>query len=240
MWLSQSLKINASVFYKMTGSTVFVFAAFQLVVWYFLLSDARDDLNRHLTRKEQVEKEWQHIQNQANKLKEATFINVSWANHRIESEKAVVPTQWLIEGSASVVEWQALLERVEKHIALGLQSIHWQRGLNGQWRGRLLFDIKTPKSNREYHNWLPTKLRSNPFTEKGWQVLSTMRVGESTSALLKYKQQPHWVREGSWLPSVGLMVDAVFFDRVILQTKDGSQIVLMIQEKKGVNDDIAN
>jgi len=236
MSLSQYLKTDISSLYKITGSTVCVFVMLQLAVWYPFLSDAQNDLNHHLKRKERVKTEWRQIQEQANRLKEAVFINELWINHRIESEKNAMPTQWLIEGDAGIIEWQALLEKIEEHAALGLQSVQWQRLSNGQWRGRLLFDIKIPRANREYHNWLPIKLRNHPFVEKDWRILSTMRVGENTSALLEYRQKRHWVRQGSWLPSVGLTVDKVSFDQVTLRTKNGSKIELAVREIGGRDD----
>ncbi|ETX09653.1 hypothetical protein MUS1_06455 [Marinomonas ushuaiensis DSM 15871] len=236
MLLSQYLKIDISSLCNITGSTVCIFIMLQLAIWYPLLSGAQDDLERHIKRKERAETEWQKIQGQANRLKGMTFLNEVWVSHHIFSEKNAVPTQWFIEGTAGLIEWQTLLEKVEEHVALGMQSVHWQRLPNGQWQGCLLFDIKIPKANREYHNWLPTKLRSYPFVEKDWQVLSTMRVGENASALLEYKQQRHWVRQGSWLPSAGLTVDTVTFDQVTLMTKEGSQIALTVRKIGDMDD----
>lgn len=236
MSLSQYLNVNTSSLYNITRLTVCVFVMLQLAVWYPLLSDTQDDVDRYLKQKERAETEWRQIQEQGNKLKEAAFIDTDWVSHRITSEKNALPTLWSLEGSAGIFEWQTFFEQVEEHIALGLQSVYWKRQKNGQWRGRLLFDIETPKSNREYHNWLPTKLRGTPFVEKDWRILSTMRVDGNTSALLEHKKQRHWVRQGSWLPSVGLTVDTVSFDRVTLEAKDGSHIALTVREEGDADD----
>ena len=99
-----------------------------------------------------------------------------------------------------------------------------------------MFNINAPKVNREYHNWLPSKLRTYRFERKDWRLLSTVRTDESASALVTYKKSRYWVRKGSWLPEAGLSVNAVSFDRVILVAKDGSQQALNIREADGQDD----
>jgi len=232
MSLSQYLKTKASFLYAINGSVVLLLVILQLAAWYPFLFQAQEHMNRHTRLKDRANQEWQQTQKHAKKLQTTNFVEASWARHRVEATQDGVPTKWSLEGIASVAEWQGLLEKAETQFALGLFSVYWQREPNGQWQGRFLFTINKPKANREYHHWLPTKLRASRFIKKDWHLLSTMRTGKDISALVTYKKKRHWVRENSWLPEAGFTVNAVSFDRVILIAKDGSQQTLIVREGK--------
>uniref|UniRef100_A6W2T6 Uncharacterized protein n=1 Tax=Marinomonas sp. (strain MWYL1) TaxID=400668 RepID=A6W2T6_MARMS len=236
MFLSKYLKTNGASLKNIKGSVVLLLLLLQIAVWYPFLSQAQDELNRQSKLKARAESDWKKTQQQAILLRDMYLLDESWLQHRVEDAKNGVPTQWSINGSASLTEWQIVLEKIETQFALDLLAASWQRGSNGYWQGHLLFAIKIPKANREYHDWLPTKLYMNRFEQKDWQLLSTMRIGDNTSALVAYKNARHWVSEGSWLPEAGLTVNEVSFDRVTLMAKDGSENALAVREQGGRDD----
>lgn len=236
MYLSKFLKANAVSFININASVVFLLILLQIAIWYPFLSQAQDELNRQARLKNHAENDWKKVQQQANLLRDIRSLDESWLQHRVEDTKNGVPTQWSIEGVAPLMEWQAVLEKIEERFALGLLSVSWQRKADGQWQGRLLFTVQPPKANREYHNWLPTKLYMNRFVPNHWQLLSTMRMGKNTSALVVYKDTRHWIREGSWLPDAGVSVDEVSFDRVILMAKDGSKQAVVVRRQGSDNE----
>lgn len=236
MSLFPYLKIKLSSLYAIKGSVVLLLVMLQLAAWYPFLSQQQDDMNRQIRQKDRANHEWERVKKQAIELHTISFIDEPWARHHVVATQTNIPTKWSLEGIASVMEWQGLLEKVEMQVAVGLFSVYWQRADDGQWLGRFLFNINVPKANREYHNWLPSKLRAYRFERKDWRLLSTVRTDESTSALVAYKKSRYWVRKGSWLPEAGLSVNAVSFDRVILVAKDGSQQALNIREADGQDD----
>lgn len=232
MSLSKYLKASKSSLSNINGSAVSLLILVQTAIWYPFLSQAQDELNRQAKLKARAEADWTKTQQQANRLRNMSLLDEPWVQHRVEDTEEGIPTQWSISGVASLTEWQAVLEKVEERYALGLLAASWQRDKNGDWRGHLLFSLETPKANREYHNWLPTKLRMSRFEQNDWQLLSTMRMGDKTSALVAYKDTRHWVSEGSWLPDAGVTVNGVSFDRVTLISKDGSEKALVVREKE--------
>lgn len=236
MFLSKYLKANGLSLTNIKGSVVLFLILLQVALWYPLLSKAQDESNKQAKLKARAENEWKETQRQANQLRGIRLSDASWLQHKVEDTKNGVPTQWSINGSASLIEWQTMLEKIEERFALGLLSASWQRESNGDWQGHLLFAIKAPKANREYRDWLPTKLRINRFEQKDWQLVSTMRMGKNTSALVVYKDTRYWVSQGSWLPDAGLTVDDVSFDRVTLIAKDGSKSALVVREKGGADE----
>lgn len=231
MSLSKYLKASKSSLSNINGSAVSLLILVQTAIWYPFLSQAQDELNRQAKLKVRAEADWTKTQQQANQLRNMSLLDEPWVQHRVEGSEEGIPTQWSIRGAASLNEWQAVLEKVEERYALGLLAASWQRDKNGDWRGHLLFSLEAPKANREYHNWLPTKLRMSRFEQNDWQLLSTMRMGDKTSALVAYKDMRHWVGEGSWLPDAGVTVKDVSFDRVTLISKDGSEKALVVREK---------
>jgi hypothetical protein len=236
MFLSTFLKANYVSLKNINASVVFLLILLQIAVWYPFLSQAQDELNRQTRLKQRADRDWDKAQQQAEQLHDIHLFDDSWLQHRVEDTKNGVPTQWFIEGVASLMEWHVALEKIEEQFALGLLSVSWQRKDNGQWQGRLLFTVQTPKANREYHNWLPTKLYMNRFVQNDWQLLSTMRIGKNTSALIVYKDARHWIRKGSWLPDAGVIVDTVSFDRVILMAKDGSKQAVVVRRQGSNNE----
>ncbi|MGJ8648097.1 MAG: hypothetical protein ACSHXJ_14445 [Marinomonas colpomeniae] len=230
MFLSQYLKNNMTTLYDIKGSLVGLLVVLQLAVWYPLISQNQEEMEHLLKQKDLTRAEWEGIKMQSKRIEQVMFSDVLWATQEITSTTDLIATQLKLEGVASIFEWQAWLERVEELFALGVMLASWKLEPNGEWGGRLLFDIKAPKKNREYHNWLPTKLRIGNFVAKDWSLLSIMRVGEKTSALLEYKRHRHWVRQGSWLPSAGLSVETVSFDQITLMSKDGTQRALIVRE----------
>ena len=231
-----SLSIKMSALYAINGSVVLLVALFQLAAWYPFISQTQSEQNRHLRLRDRTLYEWEKTERQAKNLQTVHFKDAPWAQHAVESSFNSVPTTWSLEGVASIAQWQTLLERVEAQCALGLQAVDWQRQQSGHWKGRLLFDIKIPKANRDYHNWLPTKLRATQFIKKDWQLLSTMRSAERASALVTYKHLRRWVQAGSWLPRSGVTVSAVSFNSVTLMAKDGSLQTLVVRDMGDEND----
>lgn len=239
MYLSKFLKVNKKAFIKINVSTVILLLLLQAAIWYPFLSKAQDELNKQTRLTIRSESDWAKTQQQANQLRDINLPDHSWVQHKVEETKDGVPTQWSVNGSASLMEWQSVLESIETQFSLSLLAASWQKDDNENWRGHLLFAIEPPKVNREYHNWLPTKLHMNLFEPKDWQLLSTMRVGDKTSALVTYKNAQHWVDEGSWLPEAGVTVHGVSFDRVTLIAKDGSENAVIVKsqgEQGGQND----
>lgn len=233
MFLSKYLKASKASLNNINGSVVTLLIFLQIALWYPFLSQAQEESNRQHRLKERIENEWWKTQQQAKQLRHIRLPDESWLQHRVEDAKNGVPTQWSIEGIASLMKWQTVLEKIESQFALGLLAASWQKEPGGDWQGRLLFAIKTPNANREYHNWLPTKLYLNRFEQNDWLLLSTMRMGEKTSALVVYKNARHWVHEGSWLPDAGVTVNDVSFDQVTLIARDGSKQALMVHKKGG-------
>ncbi|RBP78275.1 hypothetical protein [Marinomonas rhizomae] len=236
MSLSKYLKASKASLRHINGSAVALMMFVQISLWYPFLSQAQEELNKQAKLKARAEASWEKIQQQVNQLRGMSLLNETWVQHRVEDSEKGIPTQWSIAGAASLAEWQAVLEKVEAQYALGLLAASWQREKNGDWRGHLLFSLETPKANRVYHNWLPTKLHMNRFEPNDWLLLSTMRMGDKTSALVAYKHVRHWVSDGSWLPDAGVTVNGVSFGRVTLIAKDGSEKVLAMREK-GVSDE---
>ncbi|WP_421846639.1 hypothetical protein [Marinomonas sp.] len=236
MHLSQYLNIKKTSFFTIHGSSVLFLLLLQMAAWYPFLSDARDALKSQSRQKYQAAQRWEKAQIQAKQLEFIQFEAAPWAQHRVLATDQNVPTQWLLEGVASISKWQGLLEEIERQFALDLLSVSWRREQSGNWQGSLLFAVKAPKGNREFHNWLPTRLRAERFVLNDWQLLSTMRIGEITSALIIYKDGRHWVRQGSWLAEAGLTVSSVSFDQVVLLAIDGSQQTLLVREQGGSNE----
>ncbi|NLQ18545.1 hypothetical protein HGG82_13100 [Marinomonas sp. M1K-6] len=236
MRISVCSNLSHSLFYGMTVSLVVLLSLLQIAAWYPFLSQSHSEMTRHIRLKEQASEDWSKTRLQAEQLNDLVLSAVPWVTHDVAAEKDQVPTKWSIQGTASIAQWQHLFEVIEAQFALGLLSVDWQRTSDGRWFGRLSFDVQGMHGNRSYHNWLPTPLRAYRFVERDWRLLSTMRAGNVTSALLEYKQHRHWVRKGSWLSVAGLTVSDVFFDRVMLLAKDGAQMALMIREKERADD----
>jgi hypothetical protein len=236
MSLSQLWKINMASLLAINPRIICLLIILQLAAWYPVLSEKHSQLESHVKHKNQTVKAWQAIQRQSNIIEKGGFLQAPWVAYSVGKKEHGVLTEWQVEGSASITEWQVLLEKVQEQFALGLISVHWNKGISGNWYGDLSFDIKTPRANREYSNWLPVKLQTRRFVAKDWRLLSTMRVGDKTSALLEYKRSRHWVYQGSWLPIIGLTVESVSFDNVTLVAKDGSQVALTVREIGGKHD----
>ena len=230
MFLSQSLQANAARLADIKGSMVVLLTVLQLAAWYPFISQAQEATDRRLMQKSRTLLEWKQIELQSERIIQASFPSVPWGVRNTASKTNLMPTQLELKGTASTMEWQTWLERIEALFPLGLMSASWQLSPNGKWIGRLLFDIKAPKKNREYHNWLPTKLRAEHFAAEDWRLLSIMKVGETASALIEHKQRRHWVRQGSWLPSAGVSVHDVSFDQVTFMSKDGTQVALIVHD----------
>ncbi|MEP3349196.1 MAG: hypothetical protein ABJN96_04475 [Marinomonas sp.] len=240
MFLSQFLKANRASLFTISGSRMCLLIFVQALAWYPVLSEKYLDVERQIKRKTQLSASWQKIQAQSRMMEEKDFLQVDWATYSVGDQDQGTATTWQIEGRALIKEWQVLLEKVQEKSALKLVSASWESEQDSTWHGQLLFDIQEPKRNRAYENWLPTNLKAGRFVEEDWTLVSTMRVGESASALLKHKDNQHWVRQGSWLPTAGLTVDLVAFDRVTLISKDGDQVALQFRERRESNDDANN
>jgi|GEM_PF-1601204 hypothetical protein len=224
-------KNSAFFSFDMNRSVVCLFIFLQMAVWYPFLSSRHDDVSHHKRLNQQADVEWRQIKKQASALQQMRFPNTPWIQHSVEATKKDLPTQWLIEGAASLAEWQKILEQVEAQLPLILRTVSWQRRSNGDWKGRLLFALGVPENNREYHNWLPTRLRTERFNKNDWRLVSTMRAGSAASAMLTYKNKRYWIAPGSWLPEAGMSVDAVSFDQVSLVARDGSIQRLQVREE---------
>ncbi|MEO9276023.1 hypothetical protein ABFY09_14395 [Marinomonas sp. 5E14-1] len=232
MFLSQFLKANRAFLFTVSCSRVCLLIFVQALAWYPVLSEKYLDVERQIKRKAQLSASWQKIQTQSRMMEEKDFLKVDWATYSVGDKVQGAATTWQVEGRTLIKEWQVLLEKVQEKIALRLVSASWESEQDGAWHGQLLFDIQEPKRNRAYEDWLPTNLKAGRFIEEDWTLVSTMRIGESASALLKHKDSQHWVRQGSWLPAAGLTVDLVVFDRVTLIGKDGDQVALQFRERR--------
>ncbi|NVK72777.1 MAG: hypothetical protein HWE24_04790 [Oceanospirillaceae bacterium] len=233
MFLSPYLKIKKVSFFTIHGSSVLFLLLLQIAAWYPFLSDAQESLKQQSRLEYRAVEQWRKTQVQAKQLALAQFESASWAQHYIVASDQNIPTQWGVKGSASIRNWQILLEQIETQFHLVLLSVLWQREANGNWQGTLEFGIRAPKENRAFHNWLPAKIQADHFSRNDWQLLSTMRIGQNTSALLAYKERRHWVRQGSWLAEAGLTVSSVSSDQVVLLAKNGAKQVLLIREQGG-------
>lgn len=233
MSLLAYLKSSAFFSFEITRSIVLLFILLQMAVWYPFLSNLHDDVSHHTRLNNQAEDEWRQWQKRANYLRQMHFADDPWVQQRVLATDVDRPTQWLIEGTASLTEWQSVLERVEAQLPLVLRSVSWQRASKGNWQGRLRFGLGIPKRNREYHNWLPTQLRTRQFNKEDWRLVSTMRVGEAVSAMLTYKNHRYWITRGSWLPAAGMTVNAVSFDQITLVARDGAIEELKVREEVG-------
>ncbi|MCW4628913.1 MULTISPECIES: hypothetical protein [Marinomonas] len=232
MSLLAYLKSSAFFSFEITRSIVLLFILLQMAVWYPLLSNLHDDVSHHTRLNNQAENEWRQWQKQANYLRQIHFPDTSWVQQRVVATEIDRPTQWLIEGTASLIAWQSVLEQVETQLPLVLHTVSWQRTQLGNWQGRLRFGLGVPKQNREYHNWLPTQLRTRRFNKDDWRLVSTMRVGAAASAMLNYKNHRYWITRGSWLPEAGMTVNAVSFDQITLVARDGSIQRLQVREER--------
>ena len=149
------------------------------------------------------------------------FSDMPWVQHKVIATLKGLPTQWQVEGTASILEWQHFQETVDEKFALTLRSAVWKRQTNGQWYGRLEMSMAQPVDNRTYQNWLPVRLRTDRFHPNDWQILSTMRNDAHASALISYQNNPQSVTEGAWLPEAGVTVQSVRVESISLVAGDG-------------------
>lgn len=246
MSLFQSFKVDKAVLFKalwiksilrrLNIAMVLLLIVLQLVVWYPALSAANEALSHAVMLEKKAQRDWQKIQQQDKALRHATFETAPWLSHDIESTQTGIATRWLVEGIASLSEWQGVLEDLQTRFALALSSVSWQREESGAWQARLVFHVLAPVANREYHDWLPVRVREVRFVKDDWQLLSTMQTTGTTSALLLYKKHRYWVQAGSWLPEAGLTVSLVSFDNVIFMDDGGTQWWLNVRETGGLRD----
>ena len=215
---------------------VLLLVMLQLAVWYPFLSAAQNNADQQFKLKQGAQRSWSAIQRQSRALARVQLTDHPWLQHQIIDTAQNMASAWEVKGTASLPQWQAALEQIEERFALTLLSVSWQKESNGQWQGKMHFSIQAPKMNREYHNWLPARILIERFNQRDWQLLSTMRTSENTSALVQYKNHRYWVQEGSWLPSAGLSVGTVSLDQVTLIANDSSLQTLVIRQKGEADD----
>lgn len=236
MFLFRYFKINKVSLGTISSNMVFLLLLLELAIWYPVLSERYGEKEKQWKLKIRSEKVWEGLHQQSLWLDKQSALVKGWAISTVLQKEPDFPTTWQLEGSASILEWQTLLEWAQENVPLGVMSSYWERRKNGDWFGRHVFDIEAPNKNREYRNWLPTRHQGEQFIKKDWRVLSTMKGVNSTSALLEYKNNLHWVKKGSWFPSAELTVDFVSLDQVMLIMKNGKHVVLSVREEGADND----
>ncbi len=218
------------------GSLVCLLLGLQAAVWYPFLSRALSDVSIHSAKENQVDKMWQQIQHQAQRIKHVVFSDMPWVQHKVITTLKELPTQWQVEGTASILEWQNFQETVEEKFALTLRSAVWKRQENGHWYGRLEMNITHPVENRTHQNWLPVRLRTDRFHPNDWQILSTMRNDAHASALISYQNNLQWVTAGAWLPEAGVTVQSVSLQSITLVAIDGVPQTILSGITRGQDD----
>ncbi len=221
MPLSKYIKNNVFLSSDIKASLVCLLLGLQVAVWYPVLSRSLSDVNTHSLIESQIDTAWQQTQHQAQRIKQLVFSDMPWVQHKVIATLKGLPTQWQVEGTASILEWQHFQETVEEKSALTLRSAVWKRQTNGQWYGRLEMSMAQPVNNRTYQNWLPVRLRTDRFHPNDWQILSTMRNDAHASALISYQNNPQWVTAGAWLPEAGVTVQSVSLQSITLVAVDG-------------------
>ncbi|MBJ7538080.1 hypothetical protein [Marinomonas transparens] len=234
MWLFRFLKIDVQRCFPITPSIVFLLIVLQLAAWYPFLNNAYQEVTYQNRLKNRAIKNWQKALYQAQKLESSSFITDEWVSHQVIASKEGVPRQWGVEGGASLVRWQTLLEYVEEQVALKLSSVVWQNRFDGNWFGHLSFDVLAPRKGIASHYWLPIQSHTGRFAEREWKLLSILHTDNQASALLQYKQAKRWVSEGDWLPQAAMTVDQVLYDRITLITKDGKKEVLSTMQAENI------
>lgn len=236
MFLSRYWRANKHTLLRINRSTLLLLLVVQAAAWYSVLSANYDRLNQQKAQRDNVLNQERQRQIYEKALQRLQLNNAPWSTYSVESSNNNALLGWRIEGVAPLGQWQNVLESVEENFALSLSSMVWEIQPNGDWRGALRFRVHSPKRQREYHNWLPIRLGTERFVQADWQLLSTMRTADITAALIAHKEQRYWVREGSWLPDMGLAVNRVTAKEVTLIAKDGSQPTVSIMDIGGRHD----
>ncbi|MBR7889968.1 hypothetical protein J9B83_13700 [Marinomonas sp. A79] len=236
MSLSQYWQANKHTLLRINASTLVLLLVVQAAAWYPILSASQDRLDRQTAQRDKEMNQERKRHTYVKALQQLQLKEATWARYSVKASDNENELEWHIDGAASLAQWQRILESVEEHFALSLLSVSWHLQPNGEWQGTLGFQVNPPKRQREYHNWLPSRLGAERFVQADWQLLSTMRIADVTAALIAHKEQRYWVREGSWLPDMGLAVNRVTTSAVTLMAKDGSQPTVTIMETGGSHD----
>ena len=73
---------------------------------------------------------------------------------------------------------------------------------------------------------------SEPFIQNSWQLVSTLVVSGKAMGLLRSSAQNYWVTKGTWLPDVGVFVEAVSAQQVTLVDHNGQRLMLNVLNRE--------
>lgn len=225
MFLSQYVKTNVKGFLNISVFNVLLCIFLQMALWGMLIFQSQQDLELNERAKKREMKAWKEIVQQSHLIESYRHHPSSGLTISLNSA-TLPPNRLAINGRASLGMWQELLDSIQQRFSFELVSMQWQNLQRGEWLGELELSIQPPKDSKEYNDWLPVSITSNSFLAEDWRLLSGIKVGTTVSALLQYQSRFYWVKEGTWLPSLGVMVDSVSIDEVVLFAKNGQSLII--------------
>ena len=231
-------QMKSNLYQYLNGRIILLLVLLQAAVWYPLIFDVYGSWQQAQRKFSRVWQSWQSIQQQDERLQSIEFKQWPWLSFTPIHSRNQLVTGWRIEGRAGLMDWQNAFERLQEEFALSVIRIKWRRLQDAQWMGIVDVDIESPSGNRVWQNWLPSPVQKAVFYPADWLLMSTMKVKESRSALVQYRQRQYWLTEGSWIPDAAMSVSKVAADHVVLIAKDGKQYRLEMQTRRSLDDDV--
>ncbi|MCV2403987.1 hypothetical protein OFY17_14045 [Marinomonas sp. C2222] len=232
MSLSQIIKIDVKRFFEVTPIIVLLCLLLQIGIWVVLVFQSQQTLERNENKKYREAKEWNDIVRQSQLIKNYQYNQPSWLIFSAD-DRSSPSKSFIIKGQASLEEWQALLDSIQQEVSVSLASLQWQYMSLEGWFGELEFHVRSPKKTHPYYDWLPVRMTSASSLNTPWRLVSVIRVDKKVSALLQNQNDGYWVKEGDWLPSLGVKVHSVSEERVTILAKNGQKRVINRQSSGG-------
>ncbi|SBS31241.1 hypothetical protein MSP8887_01478 [Marinomonas spartinae] len=237
MWASRFHRANSLSLPTPSWSLLSLLVLLQLSAWYLPIRSRLDQVVRAEQRVHQDahnKKQWHW---QVQQLRHDVWIDKVLFQTQLHIMPATHQAHWQLTGTASLVDWQALQETLQKRVFLRLRSVSWWLQNDGRWKGRLRFDVLPERANTRYQNWLPVRVEGRPLQIANWQLVSIMRQQGKASALMKDSYHHSlWVTEGSWLPELGASVVTISSKQVRLMSRTGALTALRLHPQGGAHD----
>lgn len=142
----------------------------------------------------------------------------------------VEPIQGIgLRGSWPLNQWLLKLEEIQQLLWLTPKEFDWRKDENNPelWQGDLSWQIHRPAILKPEQNWLPIQMDVLP-SYRG--TLLSVLHGARSAALLSIANTEQWVHEGTWFAKMGVTVEQIKEQSVILRSATGERATLSINE----------
>ncbi|MEL0624740.1 hypothetical protein V6238_16805 [Marinomonas arenicola] len=233
MWNFSFLRVKA--WPQPSRTLLCLLVVLQIAAWYPLWQYHQSDVQHDNKQQARMDGHTQLRQRQAKLLASNSFTSETLQTRVVNTEKGEV-TQWAISGKMLLGHWQAVQEKIQEKVAIGLVSASWTLTMDGHWQGHLLFDVLRPNKSQPQQDWLPARQVAMSGALAQWRLISVAVFQGEASALLSYQSAKCWVAQGDWLPTLGLSVQRVLPDQVTFVAPSGDAFLLSVRDRNGMKE----